>query len=592
MIAQAVPGKQVESNVLKLLYRQHLQNPKAATGSPAQPPAPPKAGQPPQKIKKKTLEEWRDEQRKKMKERGIPCISEDPEMLKSEFELPSAPIRPAVVKERTRELQWKKPSTVTTDTATTGTTRSPTGISPGLMAGGPRTPHAFTPPPVKALPVVPAAAIVEKHEKHEKHEKPEKERKSDPSADKSISTSPDPQGERRKKKKKKEKLVVDEAGKAPPQHHPEPVVTVVAAQALPRVPSTHTAPVQPAAAVDASVKSYKSERREKKEKEKEREKEKEKEKEKEVEKLPSTITPPIMPLIVVEEKKAEEKKEEGPAADASQSLRRDKKKKKKVAVQDPSEKAEKERMLEAMPDEPVQAAPILSPAEMLKDKDKLAQAEQAFENDVTPGAAATALEVLKEAKERKSLERLMNPHENDLLAKFFAGMLAYNEKIMALLGKALDGIFEDTHRAYKTKPRDLPDACFFLNKEMAKKAIFDALFAHPEYLPDSWKTKFQLWREEANREHYGIHWWQVLFCYPKQRSFDDSAVREDGTFTPAARNLLIALFIGPSDQKTFEETSREHAARGIYFTPALANAALCTKDGCKDSKDGCKCKAK
>ncbi|CAJ0949935.1 unnamed protein product, partial [Mesorhabditis belari] len=373
-------GKQVDKDFLKVQYRQHLSQPATPSKGVALVRDVPKH--------RKSAEEMRDEQRKEMKRRGIPCLSEDPDLAPTKFERINAPINPARCHSKTSTLPWKK-------------------------LGEKRSPVVST--------------------------------NSSSTVSCNSDTSPSVQPE------KQEDL----------------------------------------------IKNHEHEHRKKR--------------------LREALDPNL------------------------------------VAAENSDERLCKDKAFEAIDSVAIETVAACPAEQLARDKEKLAKAVQEIEDDVTPNAASTALIILEEAHKKKSFEKLMTKEENEQLAKFFGGMAAYNDKIMGLINKTLDKIFDDVQK--KIEPQKLPEPHFFLNREMAKKAFFDAIFAHPEYLPDSWKTNFQRWREDAMREHYGINVWKVLFTYPRQRRFGDSEVNADGSFTPKPRGLLMGILLSPRDQRSFEETA-------------------------------------
>lgn len=92
-------------------------------------------------------------------------------------------------------------------------------------------------------------------------------------------------------------------------------------------------------------------------------------------------------------------------------------------------------------------------------------------------------------------------------------------------------------------------------------------------MPRTWAKKYEELRQQSRLETAGINWARVLLCYPTQKSFGDGPMDEFGNFTRRKRHWLLAMLLGPADSKTFAETQREEACRGMYFDSVIMEKA-------------------
>ncbi|CAI5440742.1 unnamed protein product [Caenorhabditis angaria] len=182
-----------------------------------------------------------------------------------------------------------------------------------------------------------------------------------------------------------------------------------------------------------------------------------------------------------------------------------------------------------------------------------------------------APKILKIAKRHKAMEKCLTAEENETLAKFFSGKKSLTPEVLATLDVALDKIIDHLHK--NNLAIDEETKRIIKHRDKLKAAMMKEFLVSPQYLPKSWTAKFNQWKSEAEKQKNGVNWFRILFAYPKHKSFDDGPEDIFGNFNKRDRGLLIGLFLGPGDVKSFEETKREEDCQGMFLDTKLIEHA-------------------
>ncbi|WKX89597.1 hypothetical protein Q1695_008893 [Nippostrongylus brasiliensis] len=102
--------------------------------------------------------------------------------------------------------------------------------------------------------------------------------------------------------------------------------------------------------------------------------------------------------------------------------------------------------------------------------------------------------------------------------------------------RTLDSVLDKTIEYFINNKIDVldPEIKNLIKERRAlKAAMLDTMLKKPSYVPTEWVKKFEDYHEEALRETSGINWTQIMFLYPRQRTFDDESPDIFGNFTRA-----------------------------------------------------------
>ncbi|WKX89598.1 hypothetical protein Q1695_008893 [Nippostrongylus brasiliensis] len=143
--------------------------------------------------------------------------------------------------------------------------------------------------------------------------------------------------------------------------------------------------------------------------------------------------------------------------------------------------------------------------------------------------------------------------------------------------RTLDSVLDKTIEYFINNKIDVldPEIKNLIKERRAlKAAMLDTMLKKPSYVPTEWVKKFEDYHEEALRETSGINWTQIMFLYPRQRTFDDESPDIFGNFTRAQHtNWLWGCIVGPNDSKTFDEVEREKASEGLFMDTKIMRRA-------------------
>ncbi|VDL73251.1 unnamed protein product [Nippostrongylus brasiliensis] len=186
---------------------------------------------------------------------------------------------------------------------------------------------------------------------------------------------------------------------------------------------------------------------------------------------------------------------------------------------------------------------------------------------------ATARKILKDAYDEKAFQAMVTTEENEVLAKFFSGKIPFDEEVL----RTLDSVLDKTIEYFINNKIDVldPEIKNLIEERRAlKAAMLDTMLKKPSYVPAEWVKKFEDYHEEALKETSGINWTQIMFLYPRQRTFDDESPDIFGNFTRAQHtNWLWGCIVGPNDSKTFDEVEREKASEGLFMDTKIMRRA-------------------
>ncbi|EYC10164.1 hypothetical protein Y032_0057g2800 [Ancylostoma ceylanicum] len=184
----------------------------------------------------------------------------------------------------------------------------------------------------------------------------------------------------------------------------------------------------------------------------------------------------------------------------------------------------------------------------------------------------SAKKILKIAHKEKAIEKTLTKEENEVVSKFFAGKIPYDQNVLNVLDRVLDKTIDylQTHGANL----DAETKRLIEKRKALKAAMLETMLTTPKFIPTTWVQHYDRLHKQAMQETSGINWAKVLLFYPRQRSFDDGEADIFGNFTRCrSRHWILGCILGPNDSKTFEETERERQSKGLFMDTALMENA-------------------
>ncbi|RCN45938.1 hypothetical protein ANCCAN_08103 [Ancylostoma caninum] len=184
----------------------------------------------------------------------------------------------------------------------------------------------------------------------------------------------------------------------------------------------------------------------------------------------------------------------------------------------------------------------------------------------------SAKKILRIAHKEKAIEKTLTKEENEVVSKFFAGKIPYDQNVLNVLDRVLDKTIDylQTHGANL----DAETKRLIEKRKALKAAMLETMLTTPKFIPTTWVQHYDRLHKQAMQETSGINWAKVLLFYPRQRSFDDGEADIFGNFTRhRSKHWIIGCILGPNDSKTFEETERERQSKGLFMDTSIMEHA-------------------